>query len=285
MVRSPVPHEGRGWFFRLRVAVLVAILVAVALYAGKDYLDRRSRNDWDRTLKVAIVVLELEPVAPSALEAMRARLPSLEARLAAELHRYRPGAPFPFEFELFGPVPVNQSPPEPKSESFFDLSRHSFGLWRYVSAVDRELARTTGDGGASQTSPYDAANFDSRVYVVVRPPAKEAVRLVEGMSQQNGRVGTVSVELADDMADLALFVASHELFHTLGASDKYDAQGRVLVPGGLVEPAKNPLYPQRYAEIMARNRPLSLTEEVLPETLDELAVGRDTALEIGWLEQ
>jgi hypothetical protein len=267
-----VPPERRGWFFRLRVAILGSILVAIALYAGKDYLERRSRNDWERTLKVAIVMLELEPVPASSLDAMRARLPTLEARLAAELHRYRPGAPFPFEFELFGPVAVNQPPPEPKSESFFDLSRHSFGLWRYVSAIDREL-----DIASSQ--------FDSRVYVVVRPPAKAAVRLVEGMSQQNGRVGTVSVELADDMADLALFVASHELFHTLGASDKYDSTGRILIPSGLVEPAKNPLYPQRYAEIMARNRPLSPTEEVIPESLDELAVGRDTALEIGWLQQ
>lgn len=274
MVRERVPEAPRGWFFRLRLAVLALILLGVVLYAAKDYLERRSRNDWDRTLRVAVVVLELEPVPASALDTMRARLPALEARLDTELRRYRTGAAAPqaFDFELFGPVSVQRPPPEPKSESFIDLSRHSFGLWRYVSAVDREIA-------------LDASSFDSRVYVVVRPPAAASVRMVEGMSQQNGRVGTVSVELADDMADLALFVATHELFHTLGATDKYDSKGQVLVPSGLVEPAKNPLYPQHFAEIMARHRAVSPTEEVVPDSLDELAVGRDTALEIGWLQQ
>jgi hypothetical protein len=267
----------------LRLAVLATILLGVSLYAAKDYLDRRGRNDWQRTLRVALVVLEQEPVHPAALDAMRARLPALEARLDSELRRYRTGtsantitgitaALQPFDFELFGPVKIQEPPPEPKSEGFIDLSRHSFGLWRYVSAVDRELG-------------IDASSFDSRVYVVVRPPAAPGIRLVEGMSQQNGRVATVSVELADDMADLALFVATHELFHTLGASDKYDSKGQVLVPSGLVEPAKNPLYPQRFAEIMARNRPVSPTEEVVPDSLGELAVGRDTAIEIGWLTQ
>jgi hypothetical protein len=258
----------------LRIAVLLVILLGVVVYAAKDFLDRRARNDWDRTLRVAVIVLELEPVPATALDAMRARLPALETRLDAELRRYRTDSPKPFTFELFGPVPVNLPPPEPTSEGFFELSRHSFGLWRYVSAIDRELA---------QSSNFDSSTFDSRLYVVVRPPAAPGIRLVEGMSQQNGRIGTVSVELADDMADLALFVTSHELFHTLGATDKYDSRGKVLVPSGLVEPARNPLYPQRYAEIMARNRPISPTEEVVPESLAELAVGRDTAIEIGWL--
>jgi hypothetical protein len=34
---------------------------------------------------------------------------------------------------------------------------------------------------------------------------------------------------------------------------------------------------------MARNRPISATEEVRPISLDELAVGEATAREIGWL--
>ena len=67
---------------------------------------------------------------------------------------------------------------------------------------------------------------------------------------------------------LGLFVISHELFHTLGASDKYDAAGHIMVPEGLAEPARNPVYPQRFAEIMARNRPIAADKEVLLETLD-----------------
>ncbi len=67
-----MPEAPRGWFFRLRLAVLALILLGVVLYAAKDYLERRSRNDWDRTLRVAVVVLELEPVPASALDTMRA---------------------------------------------------------------------------------------------------------------------------------------------------------------------------------------------------------------------
>jgi hypothetical protein len=43
------------------------------------------------------------------------------------------------------------------------------------------------------------------------------------------------------------------------------------------------LFPQRYAELMARNRPLAAEREVPPQTLDELWVGAITAREIGWL--
>jgi hypothetical protein len=80
-----------------------------------------------------------------------------------------------------------------------------------------------------------------------------------------------------------VFVTAHELFHTLGAEDHYDSDGRVRLPDGLAEPGLVPLFPQRRAEIMARNRPVSSTEEVRPGTLDELGVGPSTAREVGWL--
>jgi hypothetical protein len=79
-----------------------------------------------------------------------------------------------------------------------------------------------------------------------------------------------------------LFVAAHELFHTLGASDKYDPSGHASYPSGFAEPERTPLYPQRGIELMARNRPLSPTSERPPEKLDELWVGDETAREIGW---
>lgn len=106
--------------------------------------------------------------------------------------------------------------------------------------------------------------------------------MVEGESEEGGRVGVVDVELDDSMADFALFVATHELFHTLGATDKYDEAGRTLLPAGLAEPSRVPLLPQAYAEVMARNRPVGPGLEVPPESLDELAVGPATAREIGW---
>jgi hypothetical protein len=106
--------------------------------------------------------------------------------------------------------------------------------------------------------------------------------MVEGESEEGGRIGAVEVELKASMADFALFVTAHELMHTLGATDKYDASGRAVFPGGFAEPERAPLFPQQLAEVMARNRPLSASDERPPDTLDELAVGAVTAREIGW---
>ena len=69
----------------------------------------------------------------------------------------------------------------------------------------------------------------------------------------------------------------------VGASDRYDASGRTIVPDGLPEPDRRPLYPQPFADVMARNRVVAPGREQLPDSLDELAVGPVTAREIGWL--
>jgi hypothetical protein len=85
------------------------------------------------------------------------------------------------------------------------------------------------------------------------------------------------------MVVLALVTAAHELFHTLGASDKYSLSGENLIPMGLAEPEKEPLFPQVAQEIMARNIQLSEGETRLPRHLNEIRVNRYTAEEIGWL--
>lgn len=46
-----------------------------------------------------------------------------------------------------------------------------------------------------------------------------------------------------------------------------------------------PRFPQRYAELMARARPVAPGREVPPDRLDELRVGETTAAEIGWRGQ
>ena len=126
------------------------------------------------------------------------------------------------------------------------------------------------------------SRFDSRIYVLVRAPRDSGRSWVEGSSELGGRVGVARIELGASMVDLALFVVTHELFHTLGANDKYDANGRASIPDGLVEAQRVPLYPQRYAEVMTRNLVLAAGSERPPDSLAELGVGALTAGEIGW---
>jgi hypothetical protein len=155
------------------------------------------------------------------------------------------------------------------------LVLHSFERWSYLSRIERALQRQGSPG-------FNSSNYDSVVYLVVRPPASQDLTFVEGYGEHGGRVGIVEVELDREVVDLALAVAAHELLHTLGAEDKYDEHGNTLFPAGLAEPEQKPLFPQHSVEVMARNRPLSPTREVPLRSLRELRVGAITAREIGW---
>lgn len=256
-------------FFRIRVAILLCILFFVVLYAIRDFRSRQARKDWKATLDVAVVLLRAGPVDDEAVRAVRARAPSLADRLGTEMQRYQSGGVRPFTFHVLGPVDLPSPAPEPSGEGVVDLVRHAWAMHRWLDDVDPRAG-------------VEADRYDTRIYVVVRPPASEERSFIEGRSEENGRLGVVNVELDASMADLLLVVTAHELMHTLGASDRYDAAGRTLIPAGLAEPDRVPLYPQRFAEIMARNRVLAPGREAVPESLDEVAVGALTAEEIGW---
>jgi hypothetical protein len=262
----------RGGFYRVRVTLLLTVLAAVSLWACYDVNARKARNQWSSPLRVALVVLNHGEVNPRVLLSLLARTPALEQRLAAEHARYQPdGRLRPIEFVPYGPVAVSSLPPSDPGTALWQRIAHAYSLWRYTENVD-SAARV----------PTHA--FDSRIYLVAEPAQSAHERLVEGFSENGGRVGVLRVELDATTVDLALFVATHELFHTLGATDKYDATGRTRFPDGLPEPGRVPLFPQPGAEIMARNRVISATQEAVPESLEELIVGPATARELGWAD-
>jgi hypothetical protein len=256
-------------FFRLRVSVLLVVLAGVLLYAYRDVSRRRARNEWQRTLHVGLVVVRLGAVDDASVAQLRERAHALEATLAAEAARYvGPGRPKPFEIEVYGPVDAASPPPLPEGDGALDLVRYTIAKRRYLARVD--AAAGVDDG------------LDSRIYVAARPGHARGANVVEGASEEGGRTGIVEVDLDATMVDYALFVFAHELFHTLGATDKYDAAGLTMIPDGLAEPDAEPRYPQRYVELMARRRPLAPGKEKSPDTLHDLRVGPSTAREVGW---
>lgn len=252
---------------RLRVLALVVVLACVVLYAVRDYRSRRARTDWDHTLEIAVVLVDDGTVDRVAVEMLKNRTQALADRLTRESHRYAPDIPPPFHFTIKGPVLGAKAPPPPINPGFFANMQHTWDLSRYTSAIDT-------------LATMDPDVYDSRIYVSLRNGNRG--NSVEGASQPNGRVGTVDVELDRSMIDTTLFVIAHELFHTLGATDKYDEKGHCRIPEGLAEPDRMPLYPQAFAELMARNRAVGLGEETIPTSIDELAVGLKTAQEIRW---
>jgi len=268
MAFSLIPPPSRG--ARLRLLVLVGLLGVTVSWAMYDMHSRRARTEWEHPVEVAVALVELGTVDPRAVEALRARFPALEARLASEYHRHGGRLAVPVHFTVFGPVAVDRAPPPDPEATLSSLARHAYEQWRWTHAVDV---------GCS----LPARRFDSRIYVLVRVPREAHRDWVEGSSELGGRVGVARIDLDATVIDLALFVVTHELLHTLGASDKYDAAGRALIPEGLVEPHRIPLYPQRSAEVMTRNLVLAPGSERPPDSLSELGVGAGTAAEIGWL--
>jgi len=266
-----VSGEGRVTFRRIRIALFAAVLAVVLLWAWNDVRRRKARTEWKQTVQVALVLLRQGPVDPAALAELKSRTRDLEARLNEEMIRHRKTSePRPFAFTVYGPIDVSAGPPRPEGEGLGQLARYAWDSWQYFRDADQRAA-----------VEWRAA--DSRIYLVLRPPRSEGKKSVEGQSEQGGRVGSVEVEIDSSMVDFALFVATHELLHTLGATDKYDATGRARLPDGLPEPERAPLYPQVAAEIMARNRVIAPGQERPPDTLAELSVGPATAREIGWL--
>jgi len=261
----------RGGFYRVRVSILLTLLAVVCLWACYDVRARKARTEWTQPVRVGLVLLQRGDVEPRALPALVSRAVALEERLAEEHARYQPGRSRMIEIVPFGPVRVDALPPSDTGETFFERLAHAYRLWRYTEAVDRAASVPTH-------------RFDSRIYLVAEPPKSPSASYVEGFSEEGGRVGVTHVELDMSTVDLALFVVAHELLHTLGASDKYDATGRTRFPEGLPEPDRVPLFPQPGAEVMARNRVVSATEERPPASLDEIYVGRVTAREIGWID-
>lgn len=259
-----------GWFFRARLGLLSLILTVVCLWACEDVRTRRARNEWQTPIRVGLVLVRQGAVDERVYAALRQRVSVLQQRLSAEFRRYHPERPAPMiELVAYGPVTAFEPTPLATDTDLWSRAVHTYRLWRYTSRID-----------ASARVPTRA--LDSRIYVVASP-AQGSLNFVEGFSEAHGRVGVARVDLSMDTIDLALFVAAHELFHTLGATDKYDENGRTMRPLGLPDPDRSPELPQLSAEIMARNRVVSPTLELPPDSLDELSVGRWTAHEIGWL--
>jgi len=103
---------------------------------------------------------------------------------------------------------------------------------------------------------------------------------------QKGLIGVVHVFAQRHMAGTNNIVITHELLHTLGATDKYDpGTGAPLFPIGFADPEQKPLYPQEEAEIMAGRRAVSLQDAEMPSSLKSVVVGPATALEIRWTQR
>jgi hypothetical protein len=257
-------------FYYVRVSVLSLVLVGLLVYAALDRARRSARRDWQRPLSVALILLQEGDVDPAALQLLQLRVESLEEVLEAEFARYGGGFR-PIVFRQFGPIPMASPVPVASTEpSLWQSLRLSLALGSFARSNDRAAGLERDD-------------FDGKIYLRLSTPRSQRHSLVEGLGEDGGRIAVTSLELREDSADFGLFVVAHELFHLLGATDRYGPDGSAALPDGLGDPGLMPRYPQQRAEVMARGRVIEPGVEEPPAQLGELSVGALTALEIGWV--
>jgi hypothetical protein len=127
----------------------------------------------------------------------------------------------------------------------------------------------------------DADDGDVELFVSYFDTATtQALRHSVGL--EGGLIGIINAFADKSYRGSNQVVIAHELMHTLGATDKYDAGNMPLHPEGYAEPRRRPLLPQRRAEIMGGRIPLAPNQARMPQGLDEIVIGELTAAEINW---
>lgn len=253
-------------FKRVRIIILLLVLVSVA---GGTYVQQNLSANWLRPLDVTIY-----PINGDGSAETRAFISSLKPNEYESI-----GGFFREEAEAFsllyapilnirlGPV-IDGSPPAPPrhGQGRFAIARWSLGLRKWVY---------------DQTGSFGLDARHVRIFVSYHRGRKDQA-LAHSFGLQKGLIGVVNAFASMEQKDQNKVIITHELLHTLGASDKYDQYGMPRHPDGYAEPDKDPLHPQEFAEIMAGRYAVSEDEAKIPESLDQSVIGTATAKEINW---
>ncbi|RDH91065.1 MAG: hypothetical protein DIZ77_11860 [endosymbiont of Seepiophila jonesi] len=255
-------------FRNFRVLVLLMLLAAAAIYTHGQRLDS---TDWIDPLVVMVF-----PINGDGDPATAVYIKGLTDADFAPIDRFtgRHGEKYdlladPPTLTRIGPL-VSSVPPEPPEiganvlNSVFWSLRMRYWAWKHT--------------------PDDVSNRE-RVRIFVRyqqPDGGEP--LVHSLGLQKGLLGLVHAYADESQNARNNLVITHELLHTVGATDKYGPGGVPLFPDGFAEPDRKPFFPQRRCEIMAGR--VMLSEEVveMASRLRQCLVGEATAREIGWIE-
>lgn len=122
-----------------------------------------------------------------------------------------------------------------------------------------------------------------RIFVIYHDP-NGTDNLTHSIGLQKGLIGLVNAFASRSAQSQNNIVIAHELLHTVGATDKYEHLGSPVYPVGYANPDRQPLFPQRYAEIMAGRIPVSHQRSYMAESLKSVLINPYTAREINWLE-
>ena len=251
-------------FRAIRIAILLFVLFMVAV---GTWLTQARSTDWNNSLWVKVYPINADGSA--VVDDYIAGLDlddfaDIEEFVGRETERYGKSLSQPLRMELGRPI--REQPPSMGAEpSVVDVMLWSLKMRWWAS-------QAAGD--------QDRITPDVRIFVRYHSP-DNAFRLENSVGLQKGMVGIVNARASRRHAGGNNVIIAHEFLHTLGATDKYElSTGQPIAPDGLAEPDRQPLYPQRWAEIMGGRIALAPNDAVIPQNLKYVMVGPATAREI-----
>ena len=262
--------SGRSRFFttfrNARIAILFSILVVVAFVTWND---NRRVTSWKQPLTVTVIPVDASGDANVALW-----IATLDAKrfqpvaefLAAEAakHGLALGPPVA---EIRFAKPILELPPaEPEDPG----NRLKIAAW--------SLNLRWWSWRASRRHAFPSSTV--KMYVLYEKDRGQIPE--ESLGIKQGRIGIVRTIAGEHEASWTNVLVTHELLHTLGATDKYLPGGQPMFPDGYAESKLLPIVPQVFAEIMAGQIPLEEEDFVQARSLSKCIVGKKTAVEIGW---
>jgi len=137
---------------------------------------------------------------------------------------------------------------------------------------------------AYRNTPDDGGKLTRIRMFVMYHEGDENKPLSHSLGLQKGLLGLVHAFAIPEQTAQNNVVIAHEMLHTVGAIDKYSQYGSPLYPVGFANPNREPLFPQRYAEIMSGRIPVSFGHSYMAVSLRSAQVNQYTAAEINWLQ-
>lgn len=249
----------------LRILILLIVLLVVALSAWQD---RYRSTRWREPLYVAIypIAADESPVTLHYVASLDAeRFKPIDRFFMREAERYRLTSAEPVRTRLRSELhdrPPQRAPDAGVLATALWSLKLRFWAWRASGHVNEPE--------------------DIRMFVLYHDPALTP-QVPHSLGLTKGLIGVVYAFAAPQMDGENDVVIAHELLHTVGASDKYlSGNDAPRFPDGYGDAHQVPLYPQRFAEIMAGRLMLSADRWQQAASLDETLIGPATALEIRW---
>lgn len=252
-------------FKYVRVGLLLIILVAVGV---SSYRTRTKSVEWQYTLPINIYPINGDNSAVSEeyiRQITRDDFVAIEEFIQREKANY--GKTYNAGVEIRLRPALKEGPPAPPAEQsalkvmWWSLK---FRWWAYRNA------------------PISGPGPQVRLFVQYFDPSKSQVH--HSTALQEGLIGRVNLFASKELSQTNNVVITHEMLHTLGATDKYDlASDYPDFPDGFAEPQRQPIVPQRYAEIMGGRIPVGSYEAIIPKHLGLVRLGKKTAEEINLL--